>query len=92
MWISLSDAFLSVIAIPDDPRPAQSARTPQRGYRKGFPNAVVQRTPGRDYPYRTEIPRAVVSSAIAASLDAINYENFKSSVNDDRLHSAYSSV
>ena len=68
-----------------------------RARRKGdiervFPDATVQRTPGRDYLYRTEMPRSVVSSLIAARLESIDYDNFKNSVRDDRLHSAYASV
>ena len=92
MWISLSDAFLSVVAIPNQPDSLKVRARRKGDIERIFPDAVVQRTPGRDYLFRTEMPRNVVSSAIAASLEAIDYDNFKNSVKDDRLHSAYSSV
>lgn len=92
MWISLSDAFLSVVAIPNQPELLKVRARRKGDIEQVFPNAVVERTPGRDYLYRTEMPRNVVSSVIAGSLEAIDYDNFKNSVKDDRLHSAYSSV
>jgi hypothetical protein len=92
MWISLSDAFLSIVAIPGYPELLKVRARRSGDIERIFPDAVVQRTPGRDYLYRTELPRAIVSRMIAASLDAIDYDNFKNSVDDDRLHSAYSLV
>lgn len=92
MWISLSDAFLSIVAVPTRPEMLKVRARRQGDIEKVFPDAAVQRTPGRDYLYRTEMPRSAVSSAIAASLEAIDYDNFKNSVKDDCLHSAYESV
>ena len=92
MWISLSDAFLSIVAIPGKPELLKVRARRSGDIERIFPDADVQYTPGRDYLYRTELPRANVSRAIADRIDAIDYDNFKNSVDDDRLHSAYSSV
>jgi hypothetical protein len=92
MWISLSDAFLSIVAIPGQPDMLKVRARRKGDIERIFPEAAVQRTPGRDYLYRAEMPRGAVSSAIAASLAAIEYDNFKNSVSDTRLHSAYASV
>lgn len=92
MWISLSDAFLSVVAVSGQPDLLKVRGRRQGDIERIFPDAVVQRTAGRDYLFRTELPRSIVSAAIAANLDGIKYDNFKNSVRDDRLHSAYASV
>lgn len=92
MWISLSNAFLSIVAIPERPEMLKVRARREGDIERVFPSVVAQRTPGRDYLYRSEIPRTEVSAVIAANLAAINYDNFKNSVSNDRLHSAYASV
>jgi hypothetical protein len=92
MWISLSNAFLSIVAVSGQPELLKVRARRQGDIERIFPDAVVQHTAGRDYFYRTELPRSVVSAAIAANLEDIDYDNFKNSVRDDRLHSAYASV
>jgi hypothetical protein len=57
-----------------------------------FPNAKVSRSPKGDYLFRSVLPRSAVKSALAARIDDIRYDNFKDSVGDDDLHTAYTNV
>jgi hypothetical protein len=94
MWICLNNAFFSIVtprAQPDAPRLVVRAR------RKGdiervFVGHKGVASPGRDYAFRAEIPRAEVGRVIAACVAGIDYSNFKDSVRDAHLHSAYSRV
>lgn len=45
-----------------------------------------------DYRYRALIPRSIVRAAMADEVDRVTYGNFKDSVGDDTLHTAYSRV
>lgn len=92
MWISLSDGFLSIVAIPDMPDMLKVRARRKGDIERIFPDAEVRRTPGRDYLYRTELPRETVGKVIAGRLASIGYTNFKASVEEAPLHSAYSSV
>lgn len=94
MWISLSNAFLSIVSNPDD-----AATLLVRVRRKGDIETVfgvdveVVTVPGRNYQFCAAfIPRDVVASAIGEALKAIEYPNFKNSVYDDALHGAYAKV
>lgn len=90
MWICGSDFFLSIV---EPIRPSHNQLL-VRGRREGdiqsvFPDANVTKTVGRDYLFRAYISRDVVAAAIAAQVKGINYDNFKNSVRDNRLHDAY---
>lgn len=85
----LSDAFLSIVA-KDCARDELLVRARRKGdIEKIFPKAEVQRTPNGDYLYRAVIKRGAVRRAMARELDRVTYDNFKDSVQDDRLHGAY---
>jgi hypothetical protein len=96
MWLTFSDAFLSIVSIPGD-----AANLKVRARRKGDIERIfkhcgaavkVERTPGRDYLYRAVIPRDVVGAVVAEHVASISYPNFKNSVRDDRLHTACNRV
>ena len=92
MWICLNNAFLSFVS--KDCRPDELL---VRARRKGvielvFPDAKVERTPGNDYLYRARIKRQRIAEAMAVEVASIDYSNFKDSVRDNRLHSAYGRV
>ncbi len=92
MWLSLSDSFLSIVAL-EGPA-ADPARLLVRARVAGdiervFPAATVTHTPKHDYAYRSTLPRTVVATALAAAVEAINYTNFKNSVSDRARHDAY---
>jgi len=93
MWIFLNDAFLSIVCSPAD-----RATLLVRGRREGDLQQVfggdidVTTIAGRDYQFRTFLPRDIVGRVIAANIEKISYPNFKGSVNDDALHDAYMKV
>lgn len=89
MWICLNNAFLSVIE-PTRGSDVLRVRARRKGdIEKVFPDAKVQRTPGRDYLYRAEIDRELVAQAMAEQVRNISYGNFKDSVGNKKLHDAY---
>jgi len=91
MWVCLSNAFFSIVD-PEDGSNNLRVRARRKGdIERVFPKAKVERTPGRDYLYRAHIDRDLVAQAIADQVRSIDYNNFKNSVRDDKLHSAYGS-
>ena len=93
MWIALNDAFFSIVRTADLPAGHLLVRARRPGdIERYFPQATVKRTPQRDYLFRAVLPEGVVASAIAQAVTGIDYPNFKDSVADDALHSAYEDV
>jgi len=93
MWICLNNAFLSIVA-----NPADDATLLVRARRAGDIETVfgagveVVTLLERDYQFRAFLRRDVVATAIGEALKAIQYPNFKNSVDDDALHDAYAKV
>lgn len=95
MWVMMNDAFVSLVIDRRDPN-FILARARRRGdlervfhgVRAGFPR--VEETPDADYRYRASIHRATVKVALARQVGLIDYDNFKNSVVDTRLHDVYS--
>jgi hypothetical protein len=90
MWICLNNAYISIVAHRDLPDHLMI-----RARRKGdlecvFGNVTVETTPNADYHYRTSLPRSQVAATLGRILiESLDYDNFKSSVSDRRLHDAY---
>lgn len=92
MWLCLNSAFLSIV-YKDCAEGELLVRARREGdIEKVFPDAKVIRSTNTDYLYRAVLPRSEVTTAMAAQIQDIDYKNFKSSVNDDRLHHAYLDV
>lgn len=92
MWLSLSDSFLSIVAIAGptaDPAQLLVRARVAGDIERVFPQAKVTHTPKADYAYRTTLPRTQVASALTAAVDTIDYTNFKNSVPDRARHDAY---
>lgn len=94
MWICLNNAFFSIVT-PARNAPADGPLL-VRARRKGDIEAVFGvpgvASPGRDYAYRATLERDVVASVLMCQVLGIQYDNFKNSVKDDKLHGAYASV
>lgn len=98
MWLMLNTGFLSIVQ-PSDRDLAQFApagddlllvRARAAGHiEAAFPDAEVLQVERRDYLYRAFIPRAQVAAKAAELVSAIDYGNFKGSVRNDALHTAY---
>jgi hypothetical protein len=85
-----SDAFISIVN--KDCKPGEllvRARRPG-DIEKVFGNKVkVTTSTDSDYLYRAVVSKAAVAKAMQRAVEAIDYENFKSSVKDRALHDAY---
>lgn len=92
MWIFLNDAFVSIVEHHDDPGMllvrGRFAGDVERalGWRAG--DARVRTGEGTDYLTRASVPRAEVQAAVAKAIGAIDYPNFKNSI-DERWRAAY---
>jgi hypothetical protein len=92
MWLCLRDAFLSVVS-KDCPKGSLLVRARRAGdIERLFPNAKIVRDTTADYLFRAAVPIEEIAAALVNELQNVNYGNFKSSVRDGELHSAYLDV
>lgn len=89
MWVFMSNSFLSIVAHRDNPNLLLVRARAAGDIEAVFPEATVERTPKADYLYRASLPRSVVSAALAAEVEQIDYTNFKNSVPDPDRHDSY---
>ena len=92
MWICLNDGFLSIVR-----KDCKADELLVRARRKGdieklFPEATVTVVMHADYRYRAVVPVEGVIAAISCEIENIDYPNFKNSVRDEKLHTAYARV
>lgn len=92
MWLCLNNAFLSIVDKSTKSGCLLVRSRRRNDIRKVFPTAKVSESFGTDYRFRADIPREVVAEAVANQIRGIEYNNFKNSVDDDRLHAAYNRV
>lgn len=93
MWIYLNDAFVSIVAHREK-RDLLCCRGRlqgdlQRAFRGHLKGRRVKHTPGADYAYRIEMPRALVAKLLAQQVREIDYPNFKGSVADPAREALY---
>lgn len=89
MWVCLSDAFVSIVAVPRV-KDHLMVRARRRAHLKSlFPKARLITTKEADYRYRVVVPREEVTKLLTARIQKLNYTNFKDSVKDDDLHDMY---
>lgn len=92
MWIFLNNAMLSIVQHRDD-----SGKLMVRARRAGdiervFPDAEVTETLRADYRFRAVVDRKVLADKLGLLANGIDYDNFKSSVDDVSRHDAYMDV
>lgn len=92
MWLCLSDAFLSVVHKQCGPDELLVRARVAGHIQKVFPDAVVTESVGTDYRYRAVMPRQRVADMLIVQAMTMDYDNFKNTVREDRLHSAYNRV
>jgi len=93
MWIMLNDAFLSIVQ-KDCPVGSLLVRARRaKDIKRVFGKRVkIVRTEGADYLFRAVVSRSEVVAALENEVEGIDYGNFKDSVRDTELHSAYLNV
>lgn len=92
MWLCLKDAFLSVVHKDCKPDELMVRARRSGDIEKMFPGAKVKKGGGTDYLYRAVIKREEIAKAMTDYIMNIDASNFKNSVTDDDLHSAYFGV
>jgi hypothetical protein len=92
MWIMTNEGFVS-IARKDCPQGHLLLKAHRREHlARLFPDAEIEVGREDGYAFRAVIPEDEVSRVIAERLRGIDYDNFKFSVEDDRLRDAYMDV
>lgn len=92
MWIMLSDCFLSIVSKDCGPDELCVRARREGDIERVFPNAKVTRYTKSDYLYRAIVKRSQVQHEIGIRINAINYSNFKDTVEDEQLHELYLDV
>ncbi len=92
MWIFTSKSFLSIVEHSEEPSLLHIRARFPGDIEEMFPQADVIETPYGDYRYRTSLPREKVAEALMRNVKAINYHNFKNSVDDVERRDAYIKV
>lgn len=92
MWLCFSNAFLSVVHKDCEPDELLVRARRKGDIEKIFPDADVKRTVGVDYLYRAVLKRSEVSEVMTKMLMGYKANNFKDTVKDNQLHSAYMSI
>ncbi len=92
MWICFNNAFLSVVHKDCGPDELLVRARRPGDIERVFPNASVVESTDTDYRYRAVVSRDDVSAAVVNQVNSMKYSNFKNTVRDDALHSAYARV
>ena len=89
MWLSLKDAFLSVVH-KDCKKNELMVRARMAGHiERYFPKAKVVKNAGTDYAFRAVVKRTEVAAVVTKYIMETTADNFKNSVKDRALHDAY---
>lgn len=93
MWLCLNDGFVSIVQDRKDKNKLW-ARARSRKHLREFIRPLgrkveIQETPSGDYRHRVLLPRSAVSKLVAKHVESIDYDNFKKSVKERRLHDMY---
>jgi len=94
MWIFTNKAMVSIVEHRQKPG-TYIVRGRFKGdvaHFLGLRVAEERETPGADYRYRIEVEAPVVDRAVAMAAAAIDYPNFKDSVEDPDRRTAYQEV
>lgn len=93
MWLMLNDAFLSIVHKDCGPGDLLVRARRPGDIEKVFGRRTrVVRATDADYLYRAVVSRASVEEALEQEIGRIDYGNFKDSVVDEDLHTAYLAV
>lgn len=86
MWIFFNDGFVSAVQHEEKPDELLvRARRPEI-LRSLFPDAELVVSGSTDYKYRVFVSRAAFGEVVAKKIAALDYPNFKASIEDHDLH------
>jgi hypothetical protein len=87
----MNDAFLSIVDKECGPDELLVRARRPGDIERVFPRAKVISRIGTDYQFRAVVPRTEVGEAMMVAVMTVDYDNFKNSVRDRKLHDAYAS-
>jgi hypothetical protein len=89
VWICLNDAFVSAVADPTMPGILRVRARKREHLAKLFPGVKIQGSSRTDYGWRVFVSKEEFAALVVKRIYGIDYDNFKDSVLDDRLHDLY---
>ena len=89
MWVCFNDAFVSAVADPKQPGMLKVRARKKRHLQTLFPKAKIVSTARTDYAHRVFVTKTEFAKLLAERVLAIDYDNFKNSVRDRKLHDLY---
>lgn len=90
MWICFNDAFVSAVAADPTMPGMLKVRARKREHLvKLFPGKKIHASSRTDYGFRVFVTKEAFADLVAARVHGINYDNFKDSVVDEKLHDLY---
>ena len=89
MWFCFNDGFISAVQHRDEPDMLVVRARRRDILGNLFPEHKVIVGGSTDYNYRVFIGKEDFSAVVAKRIQAIDYSNFKNSVEDDDLHALY---
>jgi hypothetical protein len=92
MWIGLNDGWLSIVANRNDDETLLVRARSESHIMSAFPDCDMFVLKNADYPYRAYIERHRVAQEMVKRVIEIEYDNFKASVRDEKLHDMYTNM
>lgn len=94
MWICFNDGFISTVQNRDNPDMLVARARRKEHLANVFPDRVdeIFSLQNSDYRYRLNISKADYAKVVTDRIMAIDYDNFKNSVEDHDLHDMYLGV
>ncbi|MEI9406935.1 hypothetical protein [Mesorhizobium argentiipisi] len=89
MWVCFNDGFVSAVQDRERPRTLVVRARNKRHLGDIFPDYEVVISPDADYACRLFIHKTEFAEILADRVAGIDYDNFKASVKDRRLHRLY---
>lgn len=92
MWLFHPLGFASIVTNETDPATLVARSRFPGDLQKLFPGCRVRKTPSADYLYRTTVTREKVATRLAEMAMAIDYPNFKDTIQDMTRAATYGDV
>ena len=89
MWVCFNDAFISAVESDTDPSILKVRARKREHLTTLFPGKKIYASKESDYAYRVFVGRKAFARLLINRVADIDYNNFKDSVVDDKLHDLY---
>jgi capsular polysaccharide biosynthesis protein len=89
MWICFNDGFVSAVENYFDKTQLVVRARKYQHLENVFPDVEISTDYDADYRYRVFVSKEVFAATVAKRILEIDYNNFKNSVEDGKLHDLY---